>query len=167
VMAGGKAEFEIRPYAPEDEQPFFGAFERIVNDGEGFPLAPPLTRPAWRDYWFGHDSSVWIVRIDGVLAGGYYVKPNFVGRAAHIANAGYFLLAAHRGQGVGRAMVVHSLGEARRLGFDAMQFNLVFASNPARRMYKELGFREIGVIPEAVDGEDAVIYWRSLSAGSP
>jgi GNAT superfamily N-acetyltransferase len=160
-----KSEIEIRPFAPEDTPAFFGAFEQIVNHREGFPLAPPLTEEAWREYWFGPASSVWIVRIDGELAGGYYLKPNFVGRAAHIANAGYFLLAAHRGHGLGRHLVVHSLDEARRLGFDAMQFNLVFASNPARRMYKELGFREIGVIPDAVDGEDAVIYWRSLAAG--
>jgi hypothetical protein len=48
------------------------------------------------------------------------------------------------------------------LGFDAVQFNLVFASNPARSMYTELGWREIGRIPEAVDGEDAVIYWRRV-----
>ena len=56
----------------------------------------------------------------------------------------------------------HSLREARRLGFDAMMFNLVFESNPARAMYRQLGFDEVGRIPDAVDGEDAVIYWRSL-----
>jgi hypothetical protein len=43
-----------------------------------------------------------------------------------------------------------------------MQFNLVFASNPARQMYRQLGFLEVGRIPAAVDGEDAVVYWRSL-----
>ena len=56
----------------------------------------------------------------------------------------------------------HSLREARRLGFDAMMFNLVFESNPARAMYDQLGFDEVGRIPDAVEGEDAVIYWRSL-----
>ena len=40
-------------------------------------------------------------------------------------------------------------------GFDAIQFNLVFESNPARRLYEELGWREIGRVPQAVDGEDA------------
>jgi GNAT superfamily N-acetyltransferase len=154
---------EIRPFTSSDEDEFFAAFAQIVSDGEGFPLAPPLTRSACNDYWFGTASHVWVVRIDGALAGGYYLKPNFVGRAAHIANAGYFLSVAHRGGGVGRRMVVQSLDEARRLGYDAMQFNLVFDSNPARRMYRELGFREIGVVPAAVDGEDAVIYWRSLA----
>ena len=59
-------------------------------------------------------------------------------------------------------MVEHSLVEARRLGFDAMQFNLVFESNPARAMYLRLGFTEVGRIPQAVEGEDALIYWRSL-----
>jgi len=29
-------------------------------------------------------------------------------------------------------------------------------------MYTRLGFLEIGRIPDAVDGEDALIYWRSL-----
>jgi ribosomal protein S18 acetylase RimI-like enzyme len=48
------------------------------------------------------------------------------------------------------------------LGFDAMLFNLVFESNPARDMYRRLGFTEVGRIPQAVEGEDALIYWRSL-----
>jgi hypothetical protein len=29
-------------------------------------------------------------------------------------------------------------------------------------MYRQLGFDEVGRITGAVDGEDAVIYWRSL-----
>jgi hypothetical protein len=58
--------------------------------------------------------------------------------------------------------VEHSLREARRLGFDAMMFNLVFESNPARTMYRQLGFDEVGRVPAAVDGDAAVIYWRSL-----
>ena len=72
------------------------------------------------------------------------------------------MLAPYRNTGVGRALVEHSLREARRLGFDAMMFNLVFESNSARSMYRRLGFEEIGRIPDAVEGEDAVIYWRSL-----
>ena len=103
-----------------------------------------------------------IARFEGSLIGAYYLKPNFVGRAAHIANAGYFVLAPYRNTGVGRTLVEHSLREARRLGFDAMMFNLVFESNSARSMYRRLGFEEIGRIPGAIEGEDAVMYWRSL-----
>jgi GNAT superfamily N-acetyltransferase len=103
-----------------------------------------------------------VARFGGYLIGASYIKPNYVGRAAHIANAGYFVLAPYRGTGVGRTLVEHSLREARQLGFDAMVFNLVFESNPARAMYRRLGFDEVGRIPGAVEGEDAVIYWRSL-----
>ncbi len=153
---------EVRPADPGDYDDLFRAYAQIVDSGDGFPHGPPLTRDAFDDYWIDHTSSVWIIRSEGELVGAYYVKPNFVGRAAHISNAGYFVLEAHRGRGLGRRLVEHSLKQARRLGFDAMQFNLVFASNPARRMYLQLGFVELGRVPAAVDGEDAVIYWRSL-----
>ena len=153
---------ELRPAAESDHDEFFAAFSRIVESREGFPQAPPLIRADFEDYWLGHSSVVVVARRDGEFAGAYYVKPNFVGRGAHIANAGYFVLPDHRGHGIGRALVAHSLVEARRVGFDAMQFNLVFASNPARALYERFGFRSIGRIPSAIDGEDAVIYWRSL-----
>jgi GNAT superfamily N-acetyltransferase len=155
-----------RPATPGDHDALFAAYREIVDAGEGFPHASPLSRADFEDYWITHTSGVWVLGAPGTLIGAYYLKPNFVGRAAHIANAGYFVLAPHRGRGLGRGLVEHSFGEARRLGFDAMQFNLVFASNPARRMYRALGFLEVGRVPAAVDGEDAVVYWRSLEEGS-
>ena len=131
---------EISRAGARDYDELFAAYTQIVDSGAGFPHEPPLTREAFDEYWIAHSSAVWIVRLGGVLVGAYYVKPNFVGRAAHIANAGYFLLEPYRGHGLGRRLVEHSLHEARRLGFDAMQFNLVFASNPARHMYRAVGF---------------------------
>jgi GNAT superfamily N-acetyltransferase len=153
---------EITTATAVDHGELFDAFSRIVRAGDGFPQAPPLTRDDFDDYWIAHSSAVRVARFGGYLVGAYYIKPNFVGRAAHIANAGYFVLAPYRGTGVGRALVEHSLREARRLGFDAMQFNLVFESNQARSLYDRLGFKEVGRIPDAVEGEDALIYWRSL-----
>lgn len=163
----GAVPVEIRIARESDHDELFEAFERIVNAQDGFPQDPPLTRSEFYDYWVAHSSVVSIARFNGHLVGGYYVKANFVGRAAHIANAGYFVLMPYRGNGVGWSMVEHSMKEARRVGFDALQFNLVFASNSARAMYLKLGFQEIGRIPSAVDGEDAFIYWRSLADVEP
>ena len=152
----------LRPAAPDDHDELFTAFARIVEDGEGFPQAPPLSQADFDDYWLAHTSAVVVCRVGDELAGAYYLKPNFVGRAAHIANAGYFVVAGHRGAGLGRLLVEDSLRRAPSLGFDALQFNLVFESNPARRLYEEVGFRVIGRVPRAVEGEDALVYWREV-----
>jgi GNAT superfamily N-acetyltransferase len=153
---------EIRQATVHDHDDLYTAFSHIVGAREGFPQQPPLTREDFDDYWLRPASAVSVAIFGDSLVGASYIKPNFAGRAAHIANAGYFVVAAYRGTGVGRSLVEHSLREARRLGFDAMMFNLVFESNPARAMYRRLGFDEVGRVPSAVEGEDAVIYWRSL-----
>jgi GNAT superfamily N-acetyltransferase len=158
----GAVPVDIKMATVDDYDELFVAFSRIVSSGDGFPQAAPITRHEFDEYWVDHSSAISVAKFGNYLIGAYYIKPNFVGRAAHIANAGYFVLAAYRGTGVGRSLVEHSLLEARRLGYDAMQFNLVFESNAARAMYERLGFTEIGRIPRAVDGEDALIYWRSL-----
>ena len=47
-------------------------------------------------------------------------------------------------------MAEHCLGEARRLGFRAMQFNSVVSTNEAAvRLWKQLGFGIVGTLPEA------------------
>ena len=163
----GAVPVDIRRASLDDYDDLFNAFSRVVAAGEGFPQAPPLTREDFDDYWIKPSSAVSIAKFGGYLVGAYYIRPNFVGRAAHIANAGYFVLAPYRGTGVGTQLVEHSLREARRLGFDAMVFNLVFESNAARAMYGRLGFEEVGRIPRAVEGEDALIYWRSLEDIEP
>ena len=161
---GGHAEdLSVAEASAEDRDELYWAFAAVVAAGEGYPQARgPLAVADFEDYWLDHKSYVAVGRVGGRLAGSYYLKPNFHGRAAHIANAGYFVVPELRGRGIGEALVRHSFDQARRLGFDAMQFNLVFESNPARRLYERLGFEAVGRIPEAVDGEDAIVYWRSL-----
>lgn len=145
-----------------DEAALFAVFERIVEDGEGFPQAPPLTRQVFQDTWLKTSTSVIGAFVAEQLVGAYYLKPNFAPRAGHIANAGYMVDRPARGRGAGRLLVEHSIGQAHSDGYSAVMFNLVFESNPARALYEELGWREIGRIPRAVDGEPAIIYWRDV-----
>jgi ribosomal protein S18 acetylase RimI-like enzyme len=62
----------------------------------------------------------------------------------------------------------HSLSEARRFGFRAMQFNFVVSTNvPAIRLWKQLGFKIVGTLPAAFRHPDAgyvdvYVMFRSL-----
>jgi len=170
--SGSRAErgFEIRggrslrlgPLHHDELGDLFEMFEDVVRRGEGFPHEPPLTPSAFTSTWVEPVTLTLAARLEGELSGAYYLKPNFVGRAAHIANAGYMVRPRHRRLGIGRAMLEDSISRAPLLGFDAIQFNLVFASNPARALYEGLGWKVVGRIPHAVDGEDCFVYWRSV-----
>ena len=86
----------------------------------------------------------------GAVVGTYYLRANNRGGGAHVANCGYVVAPEAFGRGVARAMCAHSLDEARRRKFTAMQFNFVIASNErAVQLWQSLGFAIAGRLPEA------------------
>jgi ribosomal protein S18 acetylase RimI-like enzyme len=155
---------ELGPAIEADHDELLALFRAIVAADEGYPQHPdePVTRESFLHYWVTPATAVTVARIDGALAGSWTMKPNGFGRAAHVANAGYIVDRRFRGLGVGELLVRRSLVDARALGFDAMQFNFVFESNPARRLYERLGFEVVGRVPEVIDGEPVHIYWRRI-----
>ena len=55
-----------------------------------------------------------------------------------------------QGRGIGKAMGLHCLEEARRDGYLAMQFNFVVSTNvPAVKLWQQLGFEIVGTLPKA------------------
>ena len=155
-------DLSIAPAVEADHDELFDLYALVVEEGGAFPREPPTDEATFREAWIDGKTGVYVARSEGALAGSYHLVPNFGGLAAHIANAGYMVAPEFRRRGVGRALVEHSLAEAARQGFDAMMFNLVFESNPARRLYEQLGFEVVGRVPDAIGGEHAVVYWRRL-----
>jgi GNAT superfamily N-acetyltransferase len=158
--------FGIREVAEHRDGPaIHQAFNRILAAGEGYPQAGPIPYEEFREYWI--DAKALVVAAwtepEGHFVGSYFLKPNGYGRAAHVANGGYFVVSEYRGQGVGEALVSQSMVAAQDLGFDALQFNFVFETNPARRLYERMGFIEVGRVPDVIDGEAVTIYWRRLT----
>jgi len=84
------------------------------------------------------------------------------------ANAAFMVAPDVQRSGVGRRMAEHCLGEARRLGFRAMQFNFVVSTNEgAIRLWKQLGFKIVGTLPGAFRHPqkgyvDVYVMFRSL-----
>jgi GNAT superfamily N-acetyltransferase len=155
---------ELSLATPGDHDEIFALFREVVGAGEGYPHHPdrPVTWEDFDEHWLAPAVNQGVARIEGALAGSWTLKPNGVGRAAHVANAGFVVDRRFRGRGVGEVLVRHCMDTAVARGFDAMQFNFVFASNPARRLYERLGFLEVGRVPRVIDGEDVVIYWREI-----
>ena len=84
----------------------------------------------------------------GEVTGLYILHPNNVGRCSHICNASYAVRRDMRGNRIGKILVTHCLETAKEMGFKIMQFNAVVRSNTyALRLYKKLGFVQLGVIP--------------------
>jgi ribosomal protein S18 acetylase RimI-like enzyme len=164
ISTSAGIELVIRPARAEDHRELHAAFAAVVSAGEGYPHEPgPLSYEDFAAYWLQNKSLVVVGHVGHRLAGSYHLNPNFLGRAAHIGNGGYFVVPQLRGIGVGTELVTHSLLTARELGFDALQFNLVLEANPARRLYDRLGFEVVGRIPDAVDGQAGIVYWRRLT----
>lgn len=83
-----------------------------------------------------------------IIVGLYILHPNNVGRCGHISNASFAVSSSVRGYGVGEILVKHCIEQARKLGFKILQFNAVVKSNTAAlKLYKKLGFIQLGIIP--------------------
>ena len=91
----------------------------------------------------------------GKLVGLYILHPNNVGRCGHISKASYAVKSDQRGKRIGESLVLHCIAKARELGFLILQFNAVVRSNTAAlRLYKKLGFVQLGVIPKGFRMKD-------------
>ena len=122
----------------------------IVEDGIAFPQKETLD-PQTGDAFFKSQSFTGIA-IDadsGEVVGLYILHPNNVGRCGHISNASYAVKKNKRGQHIGEFLVKDSLAKAKEIGFKILQFNAVVATNTsALKLYKKLGFTQLGVIPK-------------------
>ncbi len=99
VQAKSGELISIGPLDDTETSDLFSLFRHVVATGEGFPHSPPLTRQDFESTWVTPVSVVVAARLDGRLVGAYYLKPNFVGKAAHIANAGYMVASVARRRG--------------------------------------------------------------------
>ena len=157
----------IRPIQPADFEAVWQIFHEVVAKADTYAFAPDTTRDEALRLWVDVPQVTFVAELDGQVVGTYFLKPNQPALGSHVCNAGYMVARWARGKGVGESLCAHSMEEARRLGFRAMQFNFVVATNPAVRLWTRMGFATIGRLPEAFrasDGlyVDALVMYRQL-----
>ena len=140
----------IRPFADADWPAVWGLFRAVAAAGDAFAYDETTPEAVARALWVEPPAAAFVAEDAGGFLGTYYVRPNQPGRGGHVANAGYMVHPAARGRGLAAALCEHSLGAARRLGFTAVQFNCVVASNAAAvRAWERCGFAVVGRVPGA------------------
>jgi L-amino acid N-acyltransferase YncA len=143
-------DIQIRPATSADFEAIWSIFQAHVAGGETYPFEPDTSREEAQAYWFGPGVTTRVAVLGERVLGMYQVVPNRIGRGDHVANASYMVSPAAQGAGIGRQLGEHSLAEARRQGYLAMQFNYVVSTNTAAVMlWKKLGFSIVGTLPKA------------------
>jgi len=145
-----KDALSIRAATAADDEAIWAILEPTFRAGETYPIPRDISRQDALAYWRTPGHSVFVAEDAGKIVGTYYLRANNRGGGAHVANCGYMVAAGAQGQGVARAMCAHSLDEAKKRGFTAMQFNFVIASNErAVKLWQSCGFRIVGTLPDA------------------
>lgn len=140
----------------------------VFRAGDTYTIDPDLSPDAALAYWTAPENTVFVAEVAGQMLGTYFIRPNQGGGGAHVCNCGYITLAEARGKGIARALLDHSLPQARTQGYRAMQFNFVVANNTrAVDIWTRAGFDVVGRLPGAFlhpkDGYvDALVMFRSL-----
>jgi RimJ/RimL family protein N-acetyltransferase len=142
---------EITPLSTDAFDSIWHIVEPIVRAGETYAYPPDATKEMMRDIWFyGGKARVFVALEGGEAVGTYYIKPNQMEPAAHTANAGFMTSRTHQGKGIASAMADHMLHQAKKLGYHAIQFNMVLEDNiPSLKIWEKRGFNVLGRIPDA------------------
>ena len=159
---------EIRKAISSDKPPVWRIIEAVIATGDTYVFDPGTPEDEMIAYWFSPEKHIYVADEDGEILGTYWLKANQPGLGSHVGNGAYMVSPNAKGKGIGRMMAEHSIGEARRLGFSAMQFNFVVKSNDvAVKLWQSVGFEIIGEIPEAFNHKqngltNAYIMYRKL-----
>ena len=158
----------MRKAEEADLERIWEIFQRVVARGDSYVFPPDASLDEARAYWLSADFKTFVAILDDAVVGMYKLRPNNIGLGAHVSNASFMVDPDCQGRGIGKAMGLHCLEEARRDGYLAMQFNFVVSTNtPAVKLWQQLGFEIVGTLPKAFQHAelglvDAYVMYRFL-----
>lgn len=101
------------------------------------------------------DSFMMLAEVDGRLAGNCSVSA--LGsriRMKHRCNIAIALYEEFCSQGIGKVMMERLLEEAKNIGFEQAELEVVARNERAIALYQKLGFEQVGYIPRAMKHKD-------------
>ena len=141
---------EIRKAIDSDKEDVWKIIQQVISGGDTYVFSPDSSKEKMLSFWFGNDRHTYVATSAGKIVGTFLLKDNQPDLGSHVANGAYMTSPASTGQGVGKLMGEYSIQEAKRLGYKAIQFNIVIKSNTrAVKLWQKIGFEIIGEIPDA------------------
>ena len=156
---------EIREANESDFDAIWPIFYEVVSAGDTYAYEENTSKNSALAIWMHNPRRTYVAEESGKVLGTYYLKTNQAGPGNHVCNCGYMVSSAARGRGLATLMCQHSQDVARELGYRAMQFNFVAASNDgAIRLWTKLGFETVGRLPNAFNHPDKGLVDALLEA---
>jgi RimJ/RimL family protein N-acetyltransferase len=141
----------IRNFQEQDWAEIWEIIKPVFRAGETYAFSPDITAEEAHKVWIETPAATFVaVDVNNTIMGTYYIKPNQPALGAHVCNCGYIVADNARNQGLAALMCDHSQVQALSMGFLAMQYNLVVATNEsAVHLWKKKGFQIIGTLPKS------------------
>jgi L-amino acid N-acyltransferase YncA len=159
----------IRKAIESDFESIWQIFKAVIELGDTYVFDPSTGQKDGFAYWFGEGITTYVAELEDHRIGGMYkLTPNQRDLGSHVANASFMVDPTSHGRGIGKAMGLHCLNEAKTLGYLALQFNFVVSTNQvAISLWKKLGFSIVGTLPKAFNHKklgyvDAYVMYRFL-----
>lgn len=159
----------IRRFYPTDWPNLWQLLQATFSAGDTYTFSPQSTESEIHKAWIELPAATFVACNEaGHILGTYIIKPNQPGLGSHVCNCGYVVSKEAQGQGIASQMCEHSQKLALEMGFRAMQFNFVVATNTgAVRLWQKLGFDIIGTLPGVFQHQklgfvDAFVMFKKL-----
>jgi RimJ/RimL family protein N-acetyltransferase len=148
VGAARRAGVLIRPARPGDADRFVEAFGAVAAEGrfvrtEVVTRSPRHYRREFRSSDDEHGSHLLAFAGDR-LVGSLSIRRDEHPVARHVATLGMFVVAEHRGRGIGTALMEAAMSWARRHGVERVELTVYPHNDAALALYRRFGFEQEG-----------------------
>ena len=138
----------VRPARPRDARSFRRAYEDVAAERR-FIQTEIVTRSAgfyrrrFRRSWDARAAHLLALDGDRVV-GSLSIHRDEHPATRHVATLGMFVIASHRGRGIGGWLMHDAIGWARRFGLERIELSVYPSNRAAISLYRRFGFVEEG-----------------------
>jgi RimJ/RimL family protein N-acetyltransferase len=155
----------VRPARPGDARTFLDAFRSVAAERR-FIQTETVSHPArfyrrrFRRSW--DERSADVVALDGErVVGSLSIRRNDQRPVRHVATLGMFVVASHRGRGIGTALMDDAVRWARDFGVERLELTVYPHNAAAIALYRKFGFvqegRLVGHAKKSYGYEDEIL----------